>query len=134
MYRTIYHGRHTCSSKLQKGPPIIADPADSDSSIIIRFNNTDNFAGKQEGGPFPITSVKQEQDQEVMPLPGDLIYHNQSSSSNCLLSPDHFSAFDRADVISGVNSCTASTHSFDMDVMVGAVDFDDDVLQYVEFS
>ncbi|KAK9290778.1 hypothetical protein L1049_008956 [Liquidambar formosana] len=141
MYRITYNGYHTCQNLL-KAPQIILDSTHRDSSVLLSFDA--NIPEKQDytffTSSFPL--IKQEYKEDI---PSDDMTHhqNQSSSSDYLLSPD-LTTFDSSgpmtglsstlgsdhgDVISGMNSCTASTHSLDMDIMVGSVEFDD-VLEF----
>ncbi|CAK9144457.1 unnamed protein product [Ilex paraguariensis] len=147
MHRTTYHGDHTCHNLL-KAPQIIFDSTTTarDSSILLNFesNNPFDYKPNDPFTPFLLaSSIKQEQQLKEGGTPSILHNHHQqpSSSSEYFLSPE-LTAFeasgppmttlsagstDHGDVISsGVYSCTTSTPStFEMDMMVGSVDFDD---------
>ncbi|CAK7343544.1 unnamed protein product [Dovyalis caffra] len=141
LYRTTYHGHHTCKNLL-KASHFVLDPIDQhhkDSSILLSFNNnknndennTNHLTSKQDNLLFPsFQSIKQEPCKKEesnlidMPISHDQTTHNnQAPSSDYLLSPedhDHMSTFDHGDVISGVNSsCTTSSHSLDVDRIIG---------------
>lgn len=128
LYRTTYYGHHTCKNFLKTSQLLLESSTDrTDSSILLSFT-TNNLTNKQDSPFFTsFQPIKQEYSKDDN-IPSDLT-HNQSSSSDYLLSHD-LSTFDHADVISGVNSSctTTSTHSLDIDMMVGSVDFNDDVL------
>ncbi|KAF7143186.1 hypothetical protein RHSIM_Rhsim05G0231400 [Rhododendron simsii] len=145
MYRTTYHGGHTCQNLL-KPPQIILDstiPGDSSNSVFISFGSTNQPNTKLNHETyyptFPL--VKQEYStQELKPS----FNHNQSSSTDHLFLLSDLTAFnspgpmpvlssesDHGDVISssGVYSCTTSTthddsHSFDLDMLVDVGDLD----------
>ncbi|CAL5351622.1 unnamed protein product [Camellia sinensis] len=159
MYRTTYHGFHTCKNPLIKSPHH-DDHISLDSgrnSVLLNFGSNSNpnpnsNHNKSSHNPyfpttitttttFPLIKQEYKEDQK----PSDL-NPNQLSASNYFWSPDLAmfessgpltglsSGSDHGDVISsGVYSCTASTHSHGLDMddmMVGAVDFADDVLQF----
>uniref|UniRef100_A0A5B6YQB1 Putative WRKY transcription factor 70 n=1 Tax=Davidia involucrata TaxID=16924 RepID=A0A5B6YQB1_DAVIN len=140
MYRTIYNGDHTCKNLL-KAPQIILDSTTTPrgSSILLSFGSNNKPNDNPFFPSFPLIKQECKDDQNIP----SLMYHNQSSSSDYLMSPD-LTAFessgpmtvlssgsDHGDVISsGVYSCTASTHSLEMDLMVGPVDGFDDMFQF----
>ncbi|EEF33686.1 WRKY DNA-binding transcription factor 70 [Ricinus communis] len=152
-YRTTYYGNHTCKNLLKASHHLILESPD-DSSILLSFNTTnDSIITSKQDSPFltsfsSSSSIKQEYKDELAHgnsdndminiIHNNSIMNNQSSSTDYLLAPDDLSALDHADVISGVNSssCTTSTHSFDMDMIVSSVGHacfaadDDDVLPY----
>ncbi|XP_058002451.1 probable WRKY transcription factor 70 isoform X2 [Hevea brasiliensis] len=143
MYRTTYYGHHTCKNLLKASHLFLDAPDATDSSMLLSFGNGrhHHLTNKQDTPFFSsFQSVKQENNNE---LPNDHdhhLTHNQSSSSDYLLSPeDHLSTLDPADVISGVNSsCTTSTtthRSLDLDMIVTSVDnhFDDDDVLELEY-
>lgn len=129
MYRTTYHGHHTCRNLL-KSPQIILDPTAKDSSFLLSFVTNDP-THKPDGPIFPI--IKQESKEGVQ----NLVSQTQSPPSNYLMSPDltTFDSYgpmlssgsDHGDVISsGMYSCTTSTRSFEMDdMMLESGGFDD---------
>ncbi|KAK2981844.1 hypothetical protein RJ640_010361 [Escallonia rubra] len=130
MYKTTYHGFHTCKNPL-KASQIILDsthPA-SDSSYLLCFNSDRIQKSSDHHSLYPHL-VKQEHKQNF-PMSDYLMSPDlttiDSPGPMTVLSPGS----DHGDVISsGVYSCTASTHSsFGMDMM-GSVDFDDDVFQF----
>ncbi|PSS32757.1 WRKY transcription factor 70 [Actinidia chinensis var. chinensis] len=130
MYRTTYHGHHTCKNLL-KASQIILDSNPRDSSFLLSFG-TENTSTKSHEPYFqPFPCIKQEYRDEK-----PCLNHIQSSSDDYFVPPDLTvfescgpltgSDHDHGDVISsGVYSCTASTTSLDMDMVVGAVDFCD---------
>ncbi|XAR55730.1 hypothetical protein NMG60_11035914 [Bertholletia excelsa] len=142
MYRTTYYGQHTCKNLL-KPPQIIIDSSPpKDSAFILSFSGNPNTKSQDPIFPsFPL--VKEETKEDCKPI---LNNESQSSPLDYLLSPELTaydscgpmtvlsSGSDHGDVISsGVYSCTASTHSAgldDIDIVVGTVGFDDDVLQF----
>ncbi|KAJ8898867.1 hypothetical protein K2173_008176 [Erythroxylum novogranatense] len=114
LYRTTYYGHHTCKPLL-KPSEVVLDVIESESSKLLSFTN--HFPTKNGGH-------------------GSFLHQHQSLSPDFLL-PSELSAYDHGDVISGVaSSCTTSSHSFGMDIMVEmeSVKFEDDVLQFPEFS
>ncbi|GFY83864.1 hypothetical protein Acr_03g0006380 [Actinidia rufa] len=129
-YRTTYHGHHTCKNLL-KASQIIVDSNPRDNSFLLSFG-TDNTSTKSHEPYFqPFPCIKQEYRDEK-----PCLNHIQSSSDDYFVPPDLTvfescgpltgSDHDHGDVISsGVYSCTASTTSLDMDMVVGAVDFGD---------
>ncbi|KAJ8753840.1 hypothetical protein K2173_000094 [Erythroxylum novogranatense] len=131
LYRTTYIGHHTC--KASPTPQIFLDSdvdASDSKTFLLSFSN-DCKNGETSVSFFP--SIKQEHDKEA-----DLTHHHHSSSSNYLLSSD-LSPFDHSVVNSSCTTSTATTtktRSLDLDdMMVGSVyEFDDDVLQFPEFS
>nr|WGV38231.1 WRKY [Loropetalum chinense var. rubrum]WGV38232.1 WRKY [Loropetalum chinense var. rubrum] len=136
-FRITYNGHHTCKNML-KSPQIILDSNPGDSSILLSFQtNTSAAAEKQDNHLFPpFALIKQEYKDDIASDDHDMTHnHPSSSSSDYLLSPDLMTfdsseprtgisstlGSDYGDVISGINSCSASTHSLD----IGQFDFDD---------
>lgn len=144
MYRTTYHGSHTCQNPLLKPPQIILDstiPGDNSNSVFLSFGSTNypntklNHETYYPSNPtFPLVKQEYSPNQELKPS----FDHNKSTSANLLLTFDSSgpmqtlsSGSDHGDMISssGAYSCTASTHddshhSFDLDVFGGVGDFD----------
>ncbi|KAF2306632.1 hypothetical protein GH714_019928 [Hevea brasiliensis] len=148
MHRTTYYGHHTCKNLL-KASHLILDAPDHviDSSVLLSFSNGNghhnNHPTNRQDAPFFSTfqSIKQECKDGFPHDHNNHLTHNQSSSSDYLVSPDdHASKFDPADVISGVNSsCTATSttthHSLDMDMIMTSVDSQfDDILEFECFD
>ncbi|KAK3042965.1 hypothetical protein RJ639_001041 [Escallonia herrerae] len=116
MYKTTYHGFHTCKNLL-KAPQIILNsthPA-TDSSYLLCFDSDRIEKSKEHKQIFPMSDYLMSPDLTTLDSPGPMT----------VLSPGS----DHGDVLSsGVYSCTAtaSTYSsFGMDTM-GSVDFADD--------
>nr|QFU81039.1 WRKY70 [Populus alba var. pyramidalis] len=151
LYRTTYHGYHSCKSLLKASDQFVLDPTghfNTDSSTLLSFKNSSNHhqmttTNCKQNHPFFITSlpsIKQEYYKEEgndMPGYDPTIPDNQALSSDYLLPTDdhdRISTFDHGDVISGVNSsCTTSSHSLDIDsIMAESVGFGDggDVLGF----
>ena len=149
LYRTTYHGYHTCKNLLKASDQFVLDPIDhfhTDSSTLMSFNNSSNhhqMMTNKQNHPFFTTSfqsIKQEYyNKEDNDMPGydPTIHNNQALSSDYLLPTDdhdRISTFDHGDLISGVNSsCTTSSHSLDIDsIMAESVGFGDggDVLGF----
>lgn len=143
IYRTTYHGHHTCRNDhlLLKPPQFILDStAPRDSSILLSFGPNNNNPNPNTNTTF-FPLMKQETYKEDLTS----INHHQSSSASTdyFLSSNNVTTFgssellspagsDHGDVISsGVYSSATSTHSFEMDHMmvgVGGVHFDDDMV------
>lgn len=120
-YRTTYACQHSCKTIL-KTSELIFDPSPNDSSLFLSFDNT--ITNKQNPFFSPSQSVKLEHKEEKPS--SDDITHNQSSSSNYLVSPDRaafesfatvFSESDNGDVISGVMVESAEFDEFLMDLI-----------------
>ncbi|GMP51508.1 hypothetical protein CsSME_00017707 [Camellia sinensis var. sinensis] len=146
MYRTTYHGHHTCRNLL-KSPHFIFDstPNNDSSSLFLSFGSTNkSHEPFSPNNNFPMMKQEckcKEDDHKPTTLFGQ---YNQSSSSDYLLSPDlttfessgpmTVSDHDHGDVI----SCTASPNSHGGldtdDFIVGAVDFDDACLRILNFD
>ncbi|KAL2500318.1 putative WRKY transcription factor 70 [Forsythia ovata] len=100
LYRTTYHGLHTCKN-LFKPFQIIMDSTARDSSLILSFGSS----------PEPVSSAME-------------INRSFSSADYFMPPSDHLTAAfssgaDHGDVISSdIYSCTASTHSMETDMMV----------------
>ncbi|KAK6943358.1 WRKY domain [Dillenia turbinata] len=141
MFRTTYSGYHTCKNLL-KAPQIILDSDPRDSATLLSFDTNDQQHHDSTGIFASLrstsTSIKHEsRDEEI---PGPYPTHNHRSS-DYLVSPElttfessgpatsTLSGSDRGDVMSEVYSCTASTHSMDMDL---AFHFDD-LPQFINF-
>nr|USN24499.1 WRKY transcription factor [Panax notoginseng] len=151
MYRTTYHGHHTCRNDhdlLLKPPQFILDStAPRDSSILLSFEPNNNNPNPNPNLNttlfFPFIKQETYKKEDLT----SINHHHQSSSASTdyFLSPNnHVTTFgssellsptgsDHGDVISssGVYSSTTSTHSFEMDHMmvgVGGVHFDDDMV------
>ncbi|XP_010253044.1 PREDICTED: probable WRKY transcription factor 70 [Nelumbo nucifera] len=136
-YRTIYKGQHTCKD-ISKPPQFIMDSTHTDSSSFVLSFQSDSDAPitnqqqLQEHHPFFSSSfppiIKQECQEEIPNHEMEELTHNQQSSSQYFLPSVPTSALpstpgsDHGDVISGVYSCSTSSHSLDMS-FVG--DFDD---------
>ncbi|RVW40925.1 putative WRKY transcription factor 70 [Vitis vinifera] len=132
MYKTTYHGQHTCKSMLKSSQIMVENSTARDSSILLSFESNNQDDSNAFFSSFPL--IKQEEeipndDQEVTynNHTNNNNKNNNSSSSDYLLSLE-LTTFesnlgsDHGDVLSGVNSsCTDSTHSLD-DMMM---DFDD---------
>ncbi|XP_057513378.1 WRKY DNA-binding transcription factor 70-like [Actinidia eriantha] len=134
MYRTTYHGHHTCKNLLQ-APQIILDANPKDSSFLLSFGTTNTSTKSHDPYFATFPCIKQEYRDEK-----PCLNHIQSSSSDIFTLPD-LSAFESCEPVtgsdpdhghgdaisSGVYSCTTSTTSLDMDMdlVVGSVDFDD---------
>ncbi|CAL5390012.1 unnamed protein product [Camellia sinensis] len=151
MYRTTYHGHHTCRNLLKSPPHFIFDstPNNDSSSLFLSFgSNNKSHEPFSPNNNFPMMKQEckcKEDDHKPTTLFGQ---YNQSSSSDYLLSPDlttfessgpmtvsdHDHDHDHGDVI----SCTASPNSHGGldtdDFIVGAVDFDDACLRIFNFD
>ncbi|KAI5662979.1 hypothetical protein M9H77_22302 [Catharanthus roseus] len=136
LYRTTYHGHHTCRN-LHKAPQIILDSTTSNdsSSVLLSFNHQSN-----ETTAFPLVGKQETKDEEEVHQIQRGFFPNQFSDYFLLPPPPPASA-DLTGAMSsplsagsdhgGVYSCTASTHTLEMDHMVvGSVDDFDDVLQF----
>nr|UVI62191.1 WRKY transcription factor [Rehmannia glutinosa] len=137
LYKTTYHGQHTCKNLLNSNSShhqIIIDAATQDhSSIIWSFGSRQEPNYKPNNNSLVIESpaIKQENKEEyqIKSSPSDdQDYFVTSAFDTC---SHHMGGFSSAgsdhggDVISpDVYSCTASSHSLDMDMMVDSV-FDD---------
>ncbi|KAI3472563.1 hypothetical protein Pfo_029087 [Paulownia fortunei] len=143
LYKTTYHGQHSCKNLLFKSSShqIIIDGATQDSSIIWSFESREPDYKPNSSLVIDSTAVKtaikQENKEEYQikssSSPSDRDYFI-SPELTAFDTPAHLAAFssgsDRGDVISSdVYSCTASTHSMEMDMMVSSV-FDD----FLEFE
>ncbi|CAA2968893.1 probable WRKY transcription factor 70 [Olea europaea subsp. europaea] len=130
-YRTTYFDHHTCRNLYKSSEVIIMDHTAGNNSS----NTIWNFQSQIEPDNYePKDQVKEENKERVQDLP-----NNKSGS---FIPPDHFTTFGQtsgpltafssgSDVISSdVYSCTASTHSMDMDNMIVGTVFDDDFLEY----
>ncbi|XP_058214768.1 probable WRKY transcription factor 70 [Rhododendron vialii] len=152
MYRTTYHGSHTCQN-LVKPPQIILDstiPGDSSNSVFLSFGST-NYPNTKLNHEtyyptFPLVKHEYSHTQELKPS----FNHIQSTSTDPLFLLSDLTAFnssgpmpvlssesDHGDVISssGVYSCTTSTthddsHSFDLDMLVDVGDLDVSQFEY----
>ncbi|CAK9144452.1 unnamed protein product [Ilex paraguariensis] len=138
MYHAIYRGVHTCHNLL-KAPQIILDSTITKScekKILLVDKLNDPFT------PFLLACLIEQEQQLKEGTPSLLHNHHQPSSwSQYFLSLDlrpfevsgppittvSAGSIVHRDVISfAVHSSTANTHgSFEMDMMVGSVDFDD---------
>lgn len=144
LFKTTYHGHHTCKNLFKSPHQIIIDAATQDSSIIWSFQSREPTAAayKPDGGlKIGSTEVKseikqenKEEDYQMKSSPPCRDYYI-SPELTFDTSTDHLAAFSSGsdhggDVISSdVYSCTASTHSMDMD-LVGSVNFED----FLEFG
>ncbi|KAJ9694195.1 hypothetical protein PVL29_009934 [Vitis rotundifolia] len=128
MYKTTYHGQHSCKSMLKSSQIMLETSTARDSSILLSFESNNEDDSNPFFSSFPL--IKQE---EEIPSDGQEVTdnnhtkNNNSSSSDYLLSME-LTTFesnlgsDHGDVLSGVNSsCTDSTHSLG-DMMM---DFED---------
>jgi hypothetical protein len=136
MYRTIYHGRHTCKEALHS-PQIIFHPTDRDSSILLDFA-AHNPAHSPEPRFLPL-QMKQESkvvvtEVESAPQQDYLMSPDLTAFDSC--GPMLSSGSDHGDVISsGMYSCTTSTRSNEMDPMsLGSGGFDDEDFQFDYFT
>ncbi|KAE9447537.1 hypothetical protein C3L33_20568, partial [Rhododendron williamsianum] len=153
LYRTTYHGSHTCQNLL-KPPQIILDstiPGDSSNSVFLSFGSTNYPSTKLNHETYyyptsPLVKREYSPTQELKPS----FNHNQSTSTDHLFLLSDFTALnssvpmpvlssesDHGDVISssGVYSCTTSTthddsHSFDLDMLVDVGDLDVSQFEY----
>ncbi|PIN21369.1 hypothetical protein CDL12_05914 [Handroanthus impetiginosus] len=143
LFRTTYHGHHTCKNLFKSSHQILVDPETQNSSIIWSFASRTadykpNKAAVINSSPAVNAAIKQENkevehDHEQMkmksspPSDGDYIISAELTAFD-RNATDPLGAFssasDHGDVLSSdVYSCTASTHSMDVDMM-GSV-FDD---------
>ncbi|CAI9779174.1 unnamed protein product [Fraxinus pennsylvanica] len=136
-FRTTYYDNHTCRNLYKSSHVVIVDHTAGDNSSNIIWN----FGSQIEPVCEPNDPVKQENKEQVRNLPD-----NKSGLSDYFIPPDdHLTTFcqtsgpltafssgsDHGDVISSdVYSCTASTHSMDMDHMIAGPVFDDVFLKY----
>ena len=125
-FRTTYIGHHTCRNFL-KVPELLLDssPPSGDSSVLLSFDNT--VTNKQDNPFFTsFQPIKQEYKEEI-PTHDD-IARIQSSSSDYLVSPDR-TAFESLGHLTVLSSTLESDNGDVISgVMMGSVDFDDDVL------
>ncbi|GAV70385.1 WRKY domain-containing protein [Cephalotus follicularis] len=134
-YRTMYYGYHSCKALL-KPSQLLLDSTSNDSSILLRFDT--NITNKQYHDDFVFqSSSPKEEHKDVVIIPSDDMIHDQSASSDYIISPDSTNfdhvtllSYDHGDVISGQ---TTSTHSFDMGVIVESDDFVHDIFEF-EFN
>ncbi|XP_022887137.1 probable WRKY transcription factor 53 [Olea europaea var. sylvestris] len=132
-FRTTYYDDHTCNNPYKSSQAIIMDPTAGDTSSKIIWS----FESQIEPDYKPNDPVKQKNNEQVQDLPNII-----SGSSDYFISPCHLTTFDQTscpvtafssgsdhgDVISSdVYSCTASTHSIDVDCMIVGLD---DFLEY----
>ncbi|GFP87408.1 probable WRKY transcription factor 70 [Phtheirospermum japonicum] len=126
LYRTTYHGQHSCKNILKQSPhQIIIDAATQDDSPVIwSFGSgqpQDHY--KLGDGDLVIDAIKQENKEEENK---DVKLSNHDYFDTCSQLAAAFSsgsADHGGDVLSSdVYSCTASTHSMEFDMMDSVFD------------
>ncbi|KAL3839939.1 hypothetical protein ACJIZ3_024530 [Penstemon smallii] len=122
LFRTTYHGYHTCKFKSHDDHQIIVDTAaQDDSSVMWSFNSTPNVS---YDGLMINPTIKHEEVYRVKPPPSISGHDYFDPADYFIKSPDElmkpFDGSDHGDDVmsSDVYSCSASTHSIDMqDIM-----------------
>ncbi|XAR68704.1 hypothetical protein NMG60_11000052 [Bertholletia excelsa] len=108
MYRTTYYGHHTCKNLLNKSPQahIILD-SNPRGSVLLSFGSTIpvNQSDEPRFPAFPLIKQEYKEDKPTS------ISHDQSSTSDYLLSPDPTTLES-----SWVYSCTDSPHGSGLDL------------------